>query len=135
MIIFITGCVNQKITLTDKYYNEGKYIEITSEEINNNKTENYVIFAYNSYCNFSVPCETVFKKTMEKFKIDFLSIKIDEFKKTYLNKIVKYAPTIIIVKKGKVIAYLDSNKDKDIKKYEDDKQFEKWLNNYIKFNN
>ena len=130
--LIVTGCFNNtKINLSNKYYNEGNYIDIKSNQINQIKNDNYVIFTYNSYCNLEVPCETIFKKIMEKYKIDFLSIKIDEFKKTYLYKTVKYAPSVIIVKKQKIIAYLDSNKDEDIKKYEDEKEFEKWLQKYI----
>ena len=132
--LIVAGCFNNtKINLSNKYYNEEKYINIKNNQINEIKNDNYVIFTYNSYCNLEVPCETIFKKIMEKYKIDFLSIKIDEFKKTYLYKTVKYAPSVIIVKKKKIIAYLDSNKDEDIKKYEDEKEFEKWLQKYINF--
>ena len=132
LCIIITGCLNrEKINLSDIFYNEGKYIDIKSDQINNYKNDNYVIFTYNSYCNLEVPCEETFKKVMEKYKIDFLSIKIDEFKKTYLYKKVKYAPSVIIVKKQKVIAYLDANKDEDMDKYQDEKKFEEWLKKYI----
>ena len=87
LCIILTGCYNKEKThLSDKFYNEGKYIEIKSNQINNYKNDNYVIFTYNSYCNLEVPCEKIFEKVMQKHKIDFLSIKIDEFKKTYLYK-------------------------------------------------
>ena len=132
--IILTGCLSkEKIKLSDKYYNEGKYIDIKSNQINKLKNDNYVIFTYNSYCNLEVPCEKIFQKVMNKYKIDFLSIKIDEFKKTYLYKIVKYAPSVIIVKKQKIIAYLDAEKDEDMDKYQDEKEFEKWIKKYIIF--
>lgn len=54
-------------------------------------------------------------------------------KKTYLYKKVKYAPSVIIVKKQKIIAYLDAEKDEDMDKYQDEKEFEKWLKKYIIF--
>ncbi len=134
LCIILTGCYNkEKIHLSDKFYNEGKYIEIKSNQINNYKNDNYVIFTYNSYCNLEVPCEKIFEKVMQKYKIDFLSIKIDEFKKTYLYKKVKYAPSVIIVKKQKIIAYLDAEKDEDMDKYQDENKFEKWLQKYINF--
>lgn len=134
LCLILTGCLNkEKINLSEKYYNEGKYIDIKSNQIKELKNDNYVIFTYNSYCNLEVPCEKIFQKVMEKYKIDFLSIKIDEFKKTYLYKTVKYAPSIIIVKKQKIIAYLDAEKDEDMDKYQDEKEFEKWLQKYIIF--
>lgn len=134
LCIILTGCLNkEKIKLSDKYYNEGKYIDIKSNQIETLKNDNYVIFTYNSYCNLEVPCEKIFQKVMEKYKIDFLSIKIDEFKKTFLYKKVKYAPSVIIVKKQNIVAYLDANKDEDMDKYQNEKEFEKWLQKYIIF--
>ena len=132
--LLLTGCINnQKINLSKKFYNKGKYIDIKNNQINKYKNDNFVIFTYNSYCNLEVPCEKIFQKVMNKYKIDFLSINIDEFKKTYLYKKVKYAPSVIIVKKQKIIAYLDAEKDEDMDKYQNEKEFEKWLKKYIIF--
>ena len=55
----------------------------------------------------------------------------DEFKDTYLYDTVKYAPSVIIVHKGKVVAYLDAENDDDLKKYQDTLEFKDWLSNYI----
>ena len=70
---------------------------------------------------------------MTKYSIDFIKIPFDKFKETYLYDEVKYAPSIIVVSDRKVITYLDANKDEDLDKYQDEKAFEKWLNNYIYF--
>lgn len=71
---------------------------------------------------------------MDKYKIDFLSIPFEEFKETNLYKEVKYAPSIIIVNKNKVMGYLDANSDSDISKYQDVYEFEEWLSKFINFN-
>ncbi len=55
----------------------------------------------------------------------------DEMKESYLYKKVKYAPSVIIIKKGKIIAYLDADKNADLDKYQNEKVFEKWIKNYI----
>lgn len=140
LILFIlfasTACTNkpiEKFSIDSKYYNsEGKYITVTSEELNNKKNESYVVFTYNNFCNLSIPCETIFESFMQKSKIDFLSIPFEDFKKTYLYDTVKYGPSVIVVKDGKVIAYLDANEDKDIEKYQDVDKFEEWISQYIK---
>ena len=143
LLLIIGGCIfsnkmNQdddieRIHLSDKYYNKGKYIGVTSEDLLGLDNETYVIFTYNNYCSFSVPCENVFEDFMKKYDIDFLSIPFAEFKKTKLYETVKYGPSVLIVQEGKVIAYLDANEDEDIKKYEDTTEFEKWMNEYIYF--
>lgn len=131
-LLLITGCKEKQIErfhLNNKYYNEGKFITI--KNIDELKNDTYVLYTYNNYCTFKKPCEEVFKEYMEKYKIDFYSMPIDYFKKTSLYKEVRYAPSIILVKDGKVVTYLDANKDKDLDKYQDSKKFEEWINNYI----
>ena len=69
--------------------------------------------------------------SIKKNNISILSMPFSEFKKTVFYDTVKYAPSIIIVDKGKVIKYLDANKDEDLEKYQDVDKFEKWLNENI----
>lgn len=68
---------------------------------------------------------------MNKYEIRFLSIPFENFKNTSFYNKVKYAPSIIIVKKGKVIAYLDANSDDDLRKYQDVDKFSEWIKKYI----
>ena len=145
IIIFITFIVvllisiiifrpnNSKIYLDDKYYNEGNFIEITSDQLNNIDSKNYVIFTFNNYCNFEKPCDQIFQEFMKKYKIDFLSISFEQFKKTKYYNEVKYAPSIIIVNNNKIVKYLDAEKDEDIERYQDVNKFKEWLDNYIYF--
>ena len=70
---------------------------------------------------------------MKKYKIDFLSIPFEEFKNTNIYKTVKYAPSVILVEKGNVVAYLDAESDDDLNKYQDINEFEEWMNNYVYF--
>lgn len=122
-----------KIYLTDKYYSRGKFID--NIDISTIKTENYILYTYNPYCSFEIPCEDIFKKFMKKNKIDIISLPFSKFKSTYLYQKIKYAPSIIIINKGKPIAYLDANSDKDTEKYQDEKVFETWVKKYIYLKN
>lgn len=122
-----------KFYLDDVYYNQGEYIKINHENFKSLKNSSYILYTYNNYCNFSVPCENIFKTFMQKYNIDIIDIPYAEYKQTKLYSKVKYAPTIIIINKGKVIAYLDANKDEDIDKYQDEIKFELWLDKYIYF--
>jgi hypothetical protein len=132
VLIFITGCESEKVVLNNKYYNSnGVFIDIHSSDINKLKNDNYVLYAYNNFCNFTIPCDSIFKEFMDNYSIDFLSINIDEYKKTDFFKKVRYAPTILIISKNKIVAYLDSNSDDDYDKYQDAKAFEKWIKEYI----
>ena len=73
----------------------------------------------------------IYKIIFVKYKIDFLSIQFDEYKKTSFYKKVEYAPSVLLIKNGKIVAYLDANKDSDLNKYQNPDEFEKWISEYI----
>jgi len=129
----LCGCTdkNEKIYLSDKYYRDGVYLDVHSSDIDNLKNDNYLLFIYNPYCNFKIPCDKVFEETMDKYKIDILSMAIEEYKKTELFNTVRYAPSILVIKKGKIIAYLDANNDDHLDLYQDSNKFEEWLSKYV----
>jgi len=129
-LILLNRKVN-KFYLDDKYYNEGNYIKIDSLEFDKIKNQSYVLFTYNNFCHLQIPCDQVFLKVMKKYKIDFLSMEYSEYKKTYLHDKVKFAPTIIVVNNGKIVAYLDSEKDSDLNKYQNEEAFDNWISQYI----
>ena len=141
ILFLITGCnhkTNQndgkdRLYLTEKYYNNGEYITVSKEELLSKESETYLLFTYNNYCNLSVPCDQIFAKFMKKYNIDILSIPYEDFKETSFYETVKFAPSILIIDKAEVIAYLDAEKDEDLNRYQDAEEFEKWLNEYIFF--
>ena len=124
----------QKFYLDEQYYNQGDFVEITSEDFENLDSQNYVLFTYNNYCAFSVPCDEIFKEFTAKNKIDFLSMPYEEFKETKLHDIVEFAPSVIIVKNWKIIDYLDSEKDKYLDMYQDVDKFWQRIEKYIIIN-
>lgn len=127
----LTESDDKKMSLESKYYNKGNFIDVNSDDAAELRKENYVLFVHNNYCGMAKSCEEIFATIMKKYKIDFLSIPFNEFKKTSLYETVKYAPSIMIVKKGKIVAYLDAESDEDLPKYQDTQSFERWLGEYI----
>ena len=141
ILFFVTGCTKKtnqndgkdRLYLSSVYYNKGEYLDITSEELSSKSDETYILFTYNNYCNLSVPCDQIFAKFMKKYNIDFLSIPYEEFKETSFYETVKFAPSVLVIKKEKIVAYLDAESDEDLIRYQDADEFEKWLNEYIYF--
>ncbi len=129
VIFLLVGCANDKFYLSDKYYNNGDLININSTSIN--EDESFILYTYNNFCNLPVSCETIFKEVTSKYKLDVLSIPFEEFKKTEYYGKVKYAPSVLLINKGKIISYLDANSDRDYEKYQDSNKFEEWLSKYI----
>lgn len=127
----------KKFNLDNNYYSSGKFIDITKKDLKrkiNNKST-FLLYTYNSYCNLPIPCENIFSVTMKKYNIDVLQIPIEEFRETNLYKTVKLAPSLVIIKNGKIVDYLKADKDEDLDKYQNIDEFEKWLSSYIILDN
>jgi hypothetical protein len=64
-----------------------------------------------------------------------LYISYDEFKNTKFHDEVRFAPSVIIVKNWKIVAYLDPEKDKYLDMYQDVEKFWEWIEKYVIINN
>lgn len=137
ILLVFTGCTKEKnnsnstFSLDNKYYNKTDYIKVDSSELDELSDNNFLLFTYNNYCTLKIPCENIFSEFMEKYKIGIVSIKFEDFKNTKYYDKVKYAPSVLIIKEGKVIAYLDAENDDDIDKYQDVEEFTNWIKKYI----
>ena len=126
-------CKKEKFYLEDNYYNYDMK-KVSYRDINKLEKEkkSFVLFTYNLYCSLKIPCDKFFEEYAKKKNKTILTIPFDKFKKTEYYKKVKYAPSVIIINKGKIITYLDAEKDKDIKLYQDTNKFGNWIEKYIK---
>ena len=133
-ILVLVGCDKEKdskLYLDSKFYDKSEYIKINAEEFDKLEDKVYVVYTYESFCKLRIPCEQIFKEVMDKYNLTFYSLFVQEAQKTYIADTVRYAPSIIIIKNNKIVAYLDANSDEDLDKYQDSEQFEKWLGEYI----
>lgn len=126
-------CKKEKFYLEDNYYTYDMK-KVSYNDINKLEKEkkSFILFTYNPYCSLKIPCDKIFEEYAKNKNITILTIPFDKFKKTEYYKTVKYAPSVIIINKGKIITYLDAEKDKDIKLYQDTNKFGNWIEKYIK---
>lgn len=132
--LFLSACTNSsKFSIEKEYYKENKFIDVTSEDIKELKEnkKSFIVFTYNNYCMLEIPCDEIFKKVMNKYNISILYLPYEEMKNTFIYNEVKLAPSVILIKEGEIVAYLDAESDKDLLKYQDTEEFEKWLTSYI----
>lgn len=108
--------------------------KVSYRDINKLEKEkkSFVLFTYNLYCSLKIPCDKFFEEYAKNKNITILTIPFDKFKRTEYYKTVKYAPSVIIINKGRIITYLDAEKDKDIKLYQDTNKFGNLIEKYIK---
>ena len=122
---------DDRFYLSDDYYNNSSFIEINSEQIDALTNKKYLLFTYNNYCSFEIPCDKIFEKFSSDYNIEILSISFEQVKNTQFYKIVKYAPSVMIISNNKVVAYLDAENNNDVDKYQSVDAFKEWLEKYI----
>ncbi len=124
---------NFKVIKVERNYEKGMH-EISINELKNkiSNKESFLLYTYNNYCTFSKPCENIFENVLEKNDYFSYKIKYELLLKTIFKNKVKYAPSFIIVRKGKIIDYLDANSKDDYDKYQKEEVFEKWLKKHVK---
>ncbi len=126
-------CKKEKFYLEDNYYNYDMK-KVSYSDINKLEKEkkSFILLTYNPYCSLKIPCDKIFEEYAKNKNITILTIPFDKFKRTEYYKTVKYALSVIIISKGRIITYLDAEKDKDIKLYQDTNKYGNWIEKYIK---
>ena len=132
IIIFITFKVlNRNFYLDDKYYGNNEIYEIGIEEFNNliSNKESFGIFVYQPACTTSAEFEQVL---YDFFKQNNMSIYKIKFSDIYEHTdFLEFYPSFIIYKNGKMVDFLEADKDKDLKYYQSVDGFKEWFTKYV----
>ena len=129
--VYVVITKDDRFYLSDDYYNNSSFSEINSEQIDSLSNKKYLLYTYNNYCSFEIPCDKIFQKFSSDYNIEILSISFEQFRNTQFYKIVKYAPSVMIISNNKIVAYLDAENDNDVDKYQNVDAFKEWLEKYI----
>ena len=133
LLVILTGCAKEKIKLEDKYYNNSSFETIDGKELNKleKNKESFLVMVYTTGCFSCMDFEKVLTEFTEEYKLNIPKINIKDINKTKLNDKIKYTPSLVIYKEGKVYKYLNADSDKDAKYYKNTKNLKEWLDKYI----
>ncbi len=137
ILLFVNGSKKiEKFYLDDEYYNELGLVTVEKDDFEKllSEKKNFLLFIYNDVCSFKIPCDTIYDKVAKDNKFEILQMNFREFKDTSLYGKVKYAPSVIVIKDGKIVDFLDAESDEDLDRYQDGDKFLEWLSSYIYLN-
>ena len=140
IIIFIGICLiiilNEPKTfyLESKYYGFGELSNINQVTLNNfiKEKESFVLYIYGN-CVCSTKFNSIIKEFAERNNIVIHTLDSELVSQTEIDDI-KYFPTVVVFKKGKIVNYLKSDRDDNLIYYESSEEFSKWLTSYININ-
>ena len=135
LLIILTGCTKEKFKLEDKYYNNPEFTEIDSKELKEmeDNSESLLVMVYTEGCSSCMAFEKVLTEFTKEYNIEIFRINIKDIKNTNISDKIKYTPSLVIYKEGKVYKYLDADSDKDTRYYKDTTNLKEWLDKYILF--
>lgn len=121
--------------LEDNYYGKKQITEINFDELEEliKKKESFAVFIYQPLCVTSSDFESILNEFVNDKKIIIYKIKFSDIKDTNLGNLIEYYPSFAIFNKGKLIDYLEADKDSDVDYYTSMSGFENWFNKYVKF--
>lgn len=133
----ITNKSEKKFYLEDSYYETNNMTEIKIDELNQliDDKKSFAVFIYQPMCVTSSDFENILSEYLEENHISIYKIAFSNIKNTDIGKSVKYYPSFIIYNKGRMIDFLEANKDEDVDFYTSKEGFEKWFTSYIKIRN
>lgn len=124
---------DQHFFLEDEYYKDNTINEIEISELNKliKNKESFALFIYQSMCITSSDFEEVLNDFLTENKISIYKIPFSSIKDTEISKYVKYYPSFVLYNKGKMIDYLEADKDEDLKYYSSKESFKDWFTKYV----
>ena len=134
--IISTGCIKNDNTfyLNDQYYGSSKLNEIDGKSLENliEEKETFAIFVYQPLCAASEDFKKVLTTFTKENQISFYKITYAKLKETSLKETIKYYPTLIIIKEGEVVDFLETDSAEDYEYYKSSSTFKKWFTKYVK---
>lgn len=134
LICLVTFGCSKKFSLENKYYESSEIIEIDTEKFNELKDnkESFAVFIYQPLCSTSYNLNKILNSFLEEYKITIYKMSFTDMLKTDLEETIKYYPSFVIYKNGKLVDYLDAGSDEDTEKYKNKDEFYNWFTSYVK---
>ena len=112
---------------------ESKLTEVELDGLNKliEEKESFGIFVYLPGCTSCAAFSIVLDDFLKDNQVVFYKTQIKYAKETEIGSKIKYAPSFVVFKEGKVVSYLDAESDKDKPVYETKENFKEWLTKYI----
>ena len=123
----------ESFNLNKEYYSNNELININKKELEKLEEDekSFVVFVYLPGCSSCAEFSEILDSFMTTNNITVYSIEIKYAKETSIGKKIKYAPSFIIYKNGKIVSYLDASKDEDKPYYQDVDKFTSWFTKYV----
>lgn len=124
----------QKVVLDAEYYNtQSGFTDLTAQEYEElvGAKKTFVVFVDQGGCTTADRLREYVGRYMEEAGISVYRMMFAEVKESSLHEFVKYYPSVVIVSRGQVVAYLRADSDDDAKVYNNYEDLEGWMKRFL----
>ena len=124
-----------RVKLDAEYYEEGaELVKLSADEYEGliEAGKSFVVFVDQNGCTTADRLRGYIKQYMAEKGILVYQMMFGEVKKATLHEQVKYYPSVAIVSRGRVVAYLKADSDEDADIYNDYEAFRGWMGKYLR---
>ena len=134
----VSGWFSQSFKLDAEYYCseecEEQMVELSAEgytELVENK-KSFVVFVDQGGCTTADRVRQYMTDYTKEAGIKVYRMMFEQAKETTMHDYVKYYPSVVMVSKGKVLAFLRADEDEDAEMYNNYDVFKEWMQKYMK---
>lgn len=123
-----------KVKLDAEYYADGaEFMELTAGEYEGlvGAKKSFVVFVDQDGCTTADRLREYVTRYMTETGILTYRMMFAEVKESSLHEQVKYYPSVAIVSRGRVVAYLRADSDEDAEMYNNYDAFKEWMGKYL----
>lgn len=119
----------EEFRLSEEMYEEGKFEELTATEFEElvAAKKSSVVILHMVVCPAEFPITDVAKQFARQEGVTIYGLTEEEFRKTELAEIVKYLPSAVIYREGRLVDFLDAEADEDLEYYKTVDGLKEWL--------
>ena len=124
----------QKVVLDAEYYNaQSGFTDLTAQEYEElvGAKKSFVVFVDQGGCTTADRLREYVGRYMEEAGVSVYRMMFAEVKESSLHEFVKYYPSVVIVSRGQVVAYLRADSDDDAKVYNNYEDLEGWMKRFL----
>ena len=125
---------NHKVKLDAEYYADGaEFMELTAGEYEAliEAKKSFVVMVDQSGCTTADRLREYVTRYMTETGILVYKMMFEQVKESSLHDQVKYYPSVVVVDKGVVRAYLRADSDEDAEVYNNYNAFREWMEKYL----
>lgn len=125
---------DSKVKLDAEYYADGaEFMELTAGEYEGlvEAKKSFVVFVDQGGCTTADRLREYVTQYMAETGILAYKMMFEEVKESSLHERVKYYPSVAVVSRGKVVAYLRADSDEDAEAYNNYDAFKEWMGEYL----